>query len=104
MTNSLTKKRYPWLAVFFSFGAVMCGLTTILMTFHGTALDSLWRLNPSAQNAFESIGSWAIALMLVVGVACLLAAIGLATGAPWGVRLAVSVLCINAAGDLLNTF
>jgi hypothetical protein len=104
MAHLLTMRRHPWLAAFFAFGAIMCGLTIILLAFPGTVLDSLWRLNPSARIAFESISPWSIGLMLIVGLACASAAIGLGTGAAWGVRLALIILSVNATADLLNAF
>jgi len=90
------------LAVFFAFGATMCSLTIVLLLFPGTALDSLWRLNPDAHLGFQSIGSWSILLMVTVGTACFLAAIGLWQGALWGTRLALIILSVNILGDLIN--
>src|SRR5438105_112501 len=72
------------LARFFAFGACMCALTIWLLLFPGGALDSLWRLNPEAHAAFQRIGGLLILLMVIVGVACALAAIGLARNAKWG--------------------
>src|SRR5262245_59809450 len=89
---------HPWLAVFFSFGAIMCALTLALLLFPGTTLDSLWRLNPHARPAFQAFGSWSIVLMLIVGTACLFAAVGLWRGALWGTRLALTILSINIVG------
>ena len=92
-----------WLAGFFAFGTTMCALTIALLLFPGTPLDSLWRLNPDAHTAFQSIGKWAIALMLLVGIGCALAAIGLLRKRRWGVRFAIVILSINITGDLINT-
>ena len=80
----------------------MCALTIALLHFPGTALDILWRLNPDAHNAFQSIGNWSIAIMVVVGSTCLFAAIGLWRGAIWGTWVAVIILTANMTGDLLN--
>ena len=44
----------------------------------------------------------AIVLMIVVGTACTLAAIGLWRGTFWGKRLALAILTINLAGDIFN--
>ena len=74
-------RRHPWFAAFLAFGAMMCGLTIVLLLFPGTALDSAWRLNPSARLAFQLLGKWGIALMVTVGTACAAAAIGLWEGA-----------------------
>ena len=93
------------LAAFFGFGACMCALTTFLLSVPGTPLDSLWRLNPDARLGFQSLGNaTALALMLVVGVACALAAVGLWRGTVWGPPLAIIILSLNILGDLLNAF
>jgi hypothetical protein len=97
-----TLRRHRWFAAFFAFGATMCVLTIALLVFPGTELDSLWRLNPDAHLAFQSIGSWSIVLMVTVGIACLLAAIGLWRGVIWGTRIALIILSVNIAGDLSN--
>lgn len=81
----------------------MCVLTIALLFFPGTAFDSLWRINPDAHSAFQSIGDWSIAIMFLVGSTCLFAAIGLWRGAVWGSRLAIIVLAVNLIGDLSNT-
>jgi hypothetical protein len=58
---------HRWFAAFFAFGATMCALTVCLLLFPGSALDSLWRLNPDARLAFASLGHWSLVLMLTVG-------------------------------------
>src|SRR5436305_1887381 len=95
-------KRHPFLAVFFAFGTTMCALTIVLLLFPDTALDSLWRLNPDAHSAFQSIGHWSIGIMLVVGIGCALASAGLWRGTAWGRGLALTILVVNLAGDLIN--
>jgi hypothetical protein len=80
----------------------MCALTTFLLLFPGTILDSLWRLNPDAQTAFQSLGKLSIALMLSVGTACAFAAVGLWKGTMWSKRLAITILSVNILGDLIN--
>jgi hypothetical protein len=97
-----TLPRHRWFAAFFAFGATMCALTIGLLLFPGTALDSLWRLNPDAHLAFQSIGRWSIVLMVAVGTACFFAAIGLWHGAIWGTRIALMILSVNIVGDLIN--
>jgi hypothetical protein len=90
------------LAIFFAFGACMCGLTVGLLLFPCSALDWLWRLNPEAHAAFQWIGRLSILLMAIVGVACALAAIGLARNASWGRWLGILILAANLVGDLTN--
>jgi len=95
---------HRWFAAFFAFGATMCALTVSLLLFPGSALDSLRRLNPDARLAFESLGYWSVVLMLTVGTACLFAAIGVWRARSWGTWLALIILLINMAGDLMNVF
>jgi len=90
------------LALFFAFGTCMCALTIVLLIFSGTMLDSLWRLNPEAHAAFQSIGWLSILLMATVGTACGLAAIGLARNTTWVCWLGILVLTVNLVGDLTN--
>ena len=68
----------------------------------GSALDALWRLNPDAQTAFQSMGRLSILIMTMVGAACLFAAIGLARDRRWGGRLALLILVVNLVGDTAN--
>jgi hypothetical protein len=91
-----------FLAVFFAFGTTMCALTIVLLLFPGTKMDSLWRLNPDAYLAFQSIGKLAFLIMFLAGTGCGLAAIGLWRGTIWGIRIAVAVLSANVVGDVLN--
>ena len=95
-------RTHRWLASFFAFGVSMCVLAIALLLFPGTALDELWRLNPHAHAAFQSIGSWSLAIMLAVGTACCLAAIGLWRGALWGTQVAIIILIVDMVGDLIN--
>src|SRR5436309_3113521 len=92
------------LALFFAFGACMCALTVGLLLFPGSAIDSLWRLNPEAHAAFQRIGRLSFLLMAIVGVTCALAAIGLARNAQWGRWLGILILAVNLVGDLTNAF
>ncbi|PYQ57159.1 MAG: hypothetical protein DMF53_23425 [Acidobacteria bacterium] len=88
------------LSGFFVFGAVMSGLTCILLLFPGSALDAVWRLNPQAREGLRQMGPWAVVLMATVCAACALAARGLWLRAPWGRRLALAILTVNLIGDL----
>ena len=90
------------LVAFFAFGATMCTLTIVLLLWPGTALDALWRLNPDAHAALQSLGPCSLVLMLVVGSACATAAIGLTRQKTWACWLAVSILAANLAGDVSN--
>ena len=90
------------ISLFFAFGATMSGLTAMMLAFPGTALDSLWRLNPRAPVELVAFGRWAIVWMALVCALCLMAAIGLWRCLRWGMKSAIFVLAVNLAGDLLN--
>jgi hypothetical protein len=91
------------LVIFFAGGALICLLIALALAFPGGSMDLIWRLKPEARAQFQQIGSGAsIALMIVVGAACGLSAIGLGRNADWGRRLAIAVLVVNLVGDSLN--
>src|SRR5262245_57049283 len=92
------------LAAFFSVVAVICLLTIVMLLFAGSSLYVLWRLNPDAELAFQTLGKLSIVLMAIVGMACAFTATGLARGARWGIHLALIVLSANLVGDSLNAF
>jgi len=100
--NRVTPIGIKLLAVFFAFGASMSLLTIVLLLFPGSPLDSIWRLNPQAHAAFQSLGLLSILLMALVCWACSFAAIGLARGKEWGWLLAVVILGVNLLGDSVN--
>jgi uncharacterized membrane protein (DUF2068 family) len=91
------------LSIFFLAGALISLTASISLLFPNSFLLPIWRLNPRAQVAFASIGWWAIVLMLLVCVACLVAGIGLWRGARWGHRVAVAMIAINLIADIVNT-
>jgi hypothetical protein len=89
--------------IFFAAGALVCLVTMLALAFPGSFLESIWRLKPEARVRFQETGSDAsIALMATVGMACGLAAVGVARTAEWGRRLAIGILAANLVGDLLN--
>jgi len=90
------------LSIFFAFGCVMASISCLALLVPGGFLEPLWRLNPQARLALGTMGLLGVALMLIVAVACALAAIGLWIRAPWGYQLAVVVLAVNLVGDVLN--
>jgi hypothetical protein len=93
------------LTIFFAGGALICLLIVLALAFPGGFLDSIWRLKPETQTQFQQIGKGAsIALMMLVGTACGVAAIGLARSTEWGRLLAIGVLTVNVIGDSLNAW
>ncbi|HEU0274460.1 MAG TPA: hypothetical protein VFQ83_08045 [Candidatus Udaeobacter sp.] len=91
------------LVIFFTAGALICLVTVLALAFPGSSLESIWRLKPEARNQFEEIGrDVSMVLMAVIGIACGLAAVGLAQAAKWGRLPAIGILTANLVGDSVN--
>ncbi len=91
------------LAIFFAAGALICLVTMLALAFPGSFLESIWQLKPEARVQFEEIGRGvSIVLMAAIGIACSLAAVGLAQAAKWGRWLAIGILTANLVGDSVN--
>ena len=80
----------------------MSGLTALLLIFPGTPLDDLLKANPDAQFGFRHLGGWSVLLMFAACAACLCAAIGLWRYRRWGFLLAITMLGVNVAGDIVS--
>ncbi len=91
------------LTIFFLFGALMAGVTALLLLFPGTAMDALWRLNPQAREGFVAIGKTAVLMMLIVCAACATTAAGLWRSTRWGYWMALAILSLDIVGDTLNS-
>jgi len=90
------------LIVLFVIGVTASLISVISLTFPGSFLEPVWKLNPRAREGFARMGGWSILLMSVVCVTCLLTAIGLWRRLRWGYWLAAIVLTINLVGDVIN--
>ena len=90
------------LTILFMIGVVASFISAISLSFPGSLLEPIWRLNPHAHEAFRQIGKWAIALMTLVCLACVCTAVGLWRMRRWGYWLAVSMLTLNLLGDVIN--
>jgi hypothetical protein len=90
------------LSGFFVFGACASGISFITLLFPGGPLDALWRVNPRGHDALHGAGGWGIILMAAVCVVCAATARGLWTGARWGWWMALAMLSLNLAGDVVN--
>src|SRR5689334_19496420 len=58
------------LSIFFLAGAIICVIAVSSLLFPASFLEPIWRLNSRARTGFAAMRSWAIVLLLVVGVAC----------------------------------
>ena len=86
---------------FLFFGAMMAGLAATTLLWHGTSLDRVWALNPTAYNQLTPLGRTVGILFLLLSAA-LTAAIGWFRRRLWGWRLAVAIIATQLLGDLLN--
>lgn len=90
------------LIILFAIGSVASLISVITLTFPGSFLDVVWRINPQAYEGFTRIGAWSVVLMSVVFVACLLTAIGLWRRLALGYWMAAVMLTANLTGDAIN--
>lgn len=90
------------LIILFVIGAAASLTSVISLTFPGSFLAAVLRLNPHAREGFARMGGWSVVLMSCVCAACLLAAIGLWRGLRWGYWLAMVMLLGNLVGAVIN--
>jgi hypothetical protein len=90
------------MAAFFGFGAAMSAAIVLALATPGGWLEPMWRLNPRARDQFAAMGPWGVVLMGVVGVACLVAAVGLLRLSRLGWLVAVALLAVSLVGDFAN--
>jgi hypothetical protein len=102
MTVSKRSAGITALSLFFIFGASMSGLAALMLLFPGSVLEPLWRINPRAHEGLTAMGSWALLLMTGVCLGCASAALGLWRCTRWGFWTALTILCVNLAGDTVN--
>jgi hypothetical protein len=90
------------LSAFFTFGTLMSLISGLALSFPGSFLEPIWRLNPRARDGLSRLGPWGIVLMFSVSVGCALSASGLWRGAAWEHGLATAVLVVNLLGDAIS--
>lgn len=88
--------------MFFLFGTLMAGLAAMTLRWPATALDAIWRVNPTGQAELQRIGSAGWLLMTIVALVCLATAVGLWRNRGWGYGLAIGMLAVQLLGDLGN--
>jgi hypothetical protein len=78
------------LSLFFAFGAVMCAAAA-LMIYSSGALHSTWRLVP----AIATMGTEAVSWLVLVSIACFVAAFGLWRFSQWGFLVGSMLLTLG---------
>ena len=86
----------------FVFGAAMATYAAVTLLIPGTFLDALWALNKRGHAGLALLGRGAVLLFAVLAVALALAAVGWFRRKYWGWMLAITIIAINATGDLIN--
>ena len=90
------------IGVFFVFGATMAAYAAITLLKPGTPLDRLWVLNKTGHVRLESLGKGAGLGFLVLSALLFATSFGWFRRRSWGWLLGVSIIAINATGDLVN--
>jgi hypothetical protein len=91
------------LGVFFGAGAAISLAAAAALLDPGGLPEPMWQWNPRAREGFAGMGHWAPVLLGAVSIACGSAGLGLWRGWRWGHRLAVALIVVNLAGDVINT-
>jgi hypothetical protein len=87
---------------FFAFGATMAAYAAVTLLKPGTFLDALWALNKQGHAGLILLGRGAVLLFAVLSVLLGLTARGWLQRKHWGWMLGVTLIAINAMGDLIN--
>lgn len=90
------------IGVFLLFGASMASLAGITLVWPGTALSKIWVLNAGAYRQLAPLG-WRVGIVfLALGAALAAAGVGWFRRSLWGWKLALVIIAIHVAGDLVN--
>lgn len=87
---------------FLFFGVAMASLAGTTLTWPGTVLDQVWKLNPIAYNQLIPLGRTAGVAFLMLGAVLALAGVGWFRRRPWGWRVAIAIIATQVLGDLVN--
>jgi hypothetical protein len=90
------------MGVFLFFGAAMACLAGSTLLWPGTPLDRMWELNSTAYRELAGFGYWIGIPFLLLGIALFAAGVGWFRRRRWGWGLAVGIMAIQAAGDVVN--
>ena len=90
------------IGVFLLFGAAMACFAGATLVRHGTALDRVWALNPSAYDKLAPYGKTVGVPFLLLAGALGLAGLGWFKRRRWGWQLAVIIIATQVLGDIVN--
>ncbi len=92
------------LSLFFITGAVLAGIAALSLAFPGSPLEPMWRLNPRGHQGLVRLSGWGVLGMATASVGCAIAGIGLWRHRHWGFVIAIVILVVQLAGDVLNVW
>lgn len=87
---------------FFIFGATMAAYAAITLLWPGTFLDALWALNPHSHAQLAPFAKIAAPAFMVLSASLAATAVGWLRRRYWGWLWGISIIAINATGDLVN--
>jgi len=90
------------IGIFLFFGASIASLAATTLLWRGTALDRLWKLNPTAYEQLAPLGRIVGILLFGLGAALITAGMGWFRRRLWGWRLAVVIISTQVLGDVVN--
>jgi len=90
------------MGLFFAFGSTMAAYSAVTLLEPGTALDRLWALNKGAHTQLALLGKTAVFGFVVLAATLAAASVGWFRRRRWGWILGITIISINAAGDLVN--
>ncbi len=97
-------KRPPFIViiiiVFLVLATAMAWLTSASLTWPGTFLDGIWKMNPEAYNGFASMGIAAPILLGILGACTAASALGMLQARKWAWWLTIGIFVLNALGDV----
>ncbi|MGA7916411.1 MAG: hypothetical protein WCA00_14335 [Candidatus Acidiferrales bacterium] len=80
----------------------MASLAGVTLSFRGTFLDRVWALNAPAYARLAPLGKIVGVPFFVLGATMFVAGVGWFGRRDWAWRLAVAIIAIQVAGDLVN--
>jgi hypothetical protein len=92
------------MGVFLFFGASMALLAGVTLSWPGTVLDGIWRLNPNAYRQLAPLGRLVGVGFLFLSIVMFIAGTCWFKRRIWGWWLAVVILATQCMGDSINAF
>ena len=102
LNTSLGPRGIGAVGAFLVFGATMALLAGVTLAWPGTFLDRMWALNPVAWVQLAPFGKTIGVPFLLLSCVLVVAAVGWFRRRKWGWVLAVFVIAVQVAGDLVN--